>query len=280
MYVPVFFRGQHTHAFVTLYGREKRKKHLLLLHGIGSTGQESFQNIAPYLSLQYQLIVPDWIGFGRSARLLGPSDSYDAAYCAEWLFSFVVECKKSGILTSGYHLVAHSMSAIALAYSYESLHESIGKIILVNPAGFDRRINAAFAFILTNRIFSQHRAARIMANKFVWRRILGWSEKHRMRLIEGLTNGELEILTRYAKSGIHPWGVMKPSHVVPQRLASMECPVMLLHSTNDHIFYQRDYLQYATRAGWPVCIIPFYDHNIITRRPAECAEAISRFLAE
>lgn len=274
------FHGQSSSAHVTICG-EVNKPQILCLHGIGSSGVESFGNLAPYLQQQYQLILLDWVGFGQSSRYLGPGDTYGAEYCAEWLQSFVDAACSTGVLTPPFHLLALSMSAIPVVLDYNLLKDRLGKLILVNPAGLDRYISRRFAFALTSGIIGSS-AARLMAHELVWRRWLKWDEVKRQKLLSDLAHGaaELRVLIRYARAGILPYGRMKPTHYLPGSFVGIDIPVLLLCSRVDHVFYRREYLTFASsRLNWQVAINSHHDHNIVTQRPQDVAKAVEEFLS-
>lgn len=276
LFVTVPFRNNHTQAFVTVYG-DDTKPQILCLHGIGSSGQESFQNLAEHLSSDFQLVTIDWLGWGRSTRLLGDNDNYGASYCSEWFQLFIKSAIDQKILQPPFHVLAVSMSAIPLAISYEIIQQYLGSVMFINPAGLDTHINKVFAFILTQSWLNHQKVANILLQKLIWNKILGWSEFHWHRLHDGITNGELDLFIRYAKAGILPNGRMKPTHVVPDKFAELQKPILLIHS-RDHIFFKQQYLSFARQHDWKITHIDCKGHTPAVQQPELVAEEIRKFL--
>lgn len=270
--LTVSFRGQDTTARVTTYGNAAHQ--ILCLHGIGSTGIESYANLARYLSHDFQLVAPDWIGFGGSSRLLGPQDSYSADYCSEWLGHFIHTAVRQGTLRPPFTILAHSMSAIAVAKAFSKIKEHIRTIVLINPAGMDTEINRAFSFFLTSRLVPQYALARLILMPWIWYRVLRWSENHYRRMVQGLADGEFDVLLRYARAGIRPIGKMKPSHIIPDVFSTITAPVLLLTSSRDSIFSHQRYLDYAEKYVWQIHRIHHQNHYLLTRAAAEIAKTI------
>ena len=127
--IPVDFHHTPTRAHVTLYGDDSLPQ-IVCLHGIGSTGQESYGPLAEHLSQKYQLVAPDWIGCGGTTRLLGPKDFYSSDYCSEWLANFFNAAKNQGLLRTPVNVLASSMSAIGVAKSYPMIKHMLDKIVM------------------------------------------------------------------------------------------------------------------------------------------------------
>lgn len=270
--LTVTFRGQETTTKVTTFGNTGHQ--ILCLHGIGSTGSESYANLARYLSQDFQLVAPDWIGFGGSSRLLSPKDSYSADYCSEWLGHFLHTAVRQGILRPPFSILAHSMSAIAVAKAFSKIKHHISSIILINPAGMDTEINRAFSFFLTSRLIPQYVLARLILTPWIWYRILRWSEHHHRRMVQGLADGEFSVLLRYARAGIRPVGKMKPSHNIPDVFSTITARVLLLTSSRDSIFSRQRYLDFAKKYRWQIHRIHHQNHYLLTRAAGEIAETI------
>ncbi len=276
LFVPVVFKNNETKAFVTIYG-DGTKPQILCLHGIGSSGEESFHNLASRLSSDFQLVAIDWLGWGRSTRLLGPNDHYGSDYCSEWFQLFIQSAIEQHVLRPPFHVLAVSMSAIPLAISYEIIQQYLGSVMFINPAGLDTHINKIFAFILTHPWLNHRKVAKILLQKLIWNKILGWSEFHWQRLHAGLSNGELDLFIRYAKAGIRPNGRMKSTHVVPDKFETITKPVLLIHS-KDQIFYKQNYLTYAREKHWNIVHVNCHGHTPAVQQPERVAKEIRRFL--
>lgn len=274
--IQVPFRNNHTQAFATICG-DDTKPQILCLHGIGSSGKESFQHLANHLSNDFQLVAIDWLGWGRSTRLLSNDDDYGSDYCSEWFQLFIQSAIEQRVLRPPFHVLAVSMSAIPLAISYEILQQYLGSVMFINPAGLDTHINKIFAFILTHPWLNHRKVAKFLLRKFVWNKILGWSDFHWNRLNDGLSNGELDLFIRYAKAGILPNGRMKSTHVVPDKFDLITKPVLLIHS-QDHVFYKQYYLPYAREKHWNIVHVNCHGHTPAVQQPKRVAKEIKMFL--
>src|SRR5204862_6553559 len=93
-----------------------------------------------------ELVAPDWLGFGRSSRLLGERDDYGADYCSEWLLRFVAAARAQGILAGRFSILAASMAGIAVAKCHARLGDALDQVVLIAPAGLDTWVSRAFAF--------------------------------------------------------------------------------------------------------------------------------------
>ncbi len=275
--LQITFQGRETSAHVTSYG-DDGKPQLLCLHGIGSTGSESFENLARHLTKSFQLVIPDWIGFGKSSRLLNAADTYSADYCTEWLEKFITTAIRTGILGPHFSILAHSMSAIAVAKSYSRIKPYLNNLVFINPAGIDTHISRPFSFFLTSRLIPQRLLAWAILLPGIWYYVLRWNENHRKRMIQGLRDGEFEVLLRYARAGIRPIGKMKPTHVLPNTFAEITVPVLVISSSRDSIFYQREYLHFAKDHQWKVYVIAYPNHYLLTRATNDIAEHIVTFV--
>jgi len=276
IFVSILWQKTKTKAFVTIYG-DKNLPQILCLHGIGSTGQRSFENIAPFLTEKYQLIVIDWIGWGQSSRPLRDIDTYDTEYCSLWFQLFIQNAIEQKILHESFYILAVSMSAIPLAYSYEKLKRNILSIILINPAGFDTHISKIFSFILTHPMWNHEKLAHFLMKPIIWRKILHWSDHHKERLINSIKSRELELFIRYAKAGIRPNGLMKSTHILPEKFTEIKKPVLLIHS-RDQIFYRKNYVNFAKKHKWKDVEMKMKSHTPAVQKPKETAEVILDFL--
>lgn len=277
--VGVTFHGEKTNAHVTVYG-DPDKPQLLCLHGIGSTGSESFDNIADHLGGEFQLVAPDWIGFGKSSRLLGKSDTYSSGYCTEWLATLIETAQRNGILNQTFDILAHSMSALAVAKFFERMKTHFRKIVFINPAGMETKINRIFSFFLTSPHINQRTLAKFTIHPLIWFHVLHWSKSHRNRLIDGLQDGEFDVLVRYAKAGINPNGTMKLTNVIPEAFEKISAPILVIASSHDSIFFKRKYLDIARSHGWQIREIQIANHHLLTRESIRVADCVRSFLNE
>lgn len=107
---------------------------LVLLHGyMGS--KETWLPMAPYLTSNFHVIIPDLPGWGRSSRIANADYGYPAQ--AKRLGGFVQALHLGGIALAG-----HSMGG-AIAGLYASQHpQDVGALILIDSAGAPFKDNA------------------------------------------------------------------------------------------------------------------------------------------
>ncbi|MCX6128881.1 MAG: alpha/beta hydrolase [Proteobacteria bacterium] len=104
-----------------------RPERLIFLPGFADT-KENFYNAAQFLVQDYDMIIPDLPGFGRSFKRKG--ERYNLKNYALWLHDFIMETG-----WTDFHLAGNSLGggiAIELALS---LPERIKSLTLVDPAG-------------------------------------------------------------------------------------------------------------------------------------------------
>ncbi|HET6914307.1 MAG TPA: alpha/beta fold hydrolase [Rhodanobacteraceae bacterium] len=107
---------------------------LVLLHGYMGNRQ-AWLPMAPYLTPNFHLIIPDLPGWGASSRIANADYGYPAQ--AKRLHQFVQALHLGGIALAG-----HSMGG-AIAGLYASEHpQDIGALILIDSAGAPFRDNA------------------------------------------------------------------------------------------------------------------------------------------
>ena len=111
---------------------------LLLLHGFDSSFLE-FRRIYPYLKKNFQIIIPDLLGFGFSPRFATNE------YSPKKIISYLVDVIEDLNLNKKLKIIGASMGgSAALKLSYE-IPEIIDKIMLLSPAGlFGKSMNIPF----------------------------------------------------------------------------------------------------------------------------------------
>jgi len=101
---------------------------ILLLHGFDSSFLE-FRRIYKSLKSNFQVIVPDLLGFGFSPRCA--TNEYNSSK----IISYLIDLLKTLDLTRNLKIIGASMGgSIALKLAFE-FSDSIDKIILLSPAG-------------------------------------------------------------------------------------------------------------------------------------------------
>jgi len=102
------------------------KNTLVLLHGLGASA-ERWLNVLPLFSKNYNVIVPDLIGFGLSDK---PLTDYTPEFFSDFLEKFFAQ---TGI--SRLNLIGSSLGGQIAATYTSTHHDEIEKLILVSPAG-------------------------------------------------------------------------------------------------------------------------------------------------
>ena len=101
---------------------------LLLLHGFDSSFLE-FRRIYQSLKINFQVIIPDLLGFGFSPRCA--TNNYNPSK----IISYLIDILKSLKITNNLKIIGASMGgSTALKLAFE-IPDSIDKIILLSPAG-------------------------------------------------------------------------------------------------------------------------------------------------
>ena len=154
LFMPMRFKGKNVSVHITTYGKNS-KKQILCLHGFGSDGRDSFDNVAKYLSKDYQLIAIDWIGFGKTTRLLRKMDNYNHRYMSSFLEKFITIAIAKKILKKRFSIFAVSMSGLMTGMLYKRIEKYLESIIFLNPAGFDKEISAKFSVVMANPLLNQ-----------------------------------------------------------------------------------------------------------------------------
>lgn len=274
--IKVSFCGVETTCHVIICGSGRP---LVCLHGIGSSGWNTFSGIVPHLSSQFTLVIIDWLGFGKSSVHLRKVDTYSASYLTEWLAAVLKEFEENRIALHPFSFLAGSMGSLGVMLLHLRGLQPVGPSIFVNPAGFSKRINFWFASSLANPLFPVISLARLAANsQFVWQRILGWDAEKQEWLKDGLADGRFEVLLRYVRAGILPWGGMKKTHIIRDRVRELNFPVVLVYGENDTHFPTNDYLTYGAELPH-ASVIKLSDvgHNVFTKKPEELSRIIKQF---
>ena len=100
---------------------------VILLHGLGGSTQNWLYNVGP-LSQQFRVIVPDQIGFGRSAR---PMINYRVRTYVDFLEQF---CRTLNIERAT--LVGNSMGGWIAAHFAIEFPEKVERLVLVDATGY------------------------------------------------------------------------------------------------------------------------------------------------
>lgn len=269
------FLGRNILVHITTYGHGK--KQLLCLHGFASSGMETFKRIIPHISREYQVVLVDWIGFGKTTKLLEEKDTYNHTYLTEWLTQFITSARKKKILKKRFSIAAVSMSGLMTGLAYHEIKEFVEKIVFVNPAGFDHRISMKYSMVFANPLLKRERFLKIISRPLFWKRVLGLNDRHKKKLESIMHSGELEVYSRCARNSMNARGKINKTHICTT-YQDISCPVLLVCSTRDTMIIDQEYVRVAEKFGWSIVRVRNDDHVLIARKPRSVAKAIKEFL--
>lgn len=105
---------------------------VVLLHGLSGSSRWWLRN-APELSESYRVVIPDLVGFGRSAR---PEAALPRIPAAARLLTEWLEAREM----SRPHLVGHSMGGQVAVHLAAGAPERVDRLVLVDAAGIPRQL--------------------------------------------------------------------------------------------------------------------------------------------
>jgi pimeloyl-ACP methyl ester carboxylesterase len=109
------------------YGKDKHQKHILFIHGLGSS-PIVWRDIPQALSEYFHTIAVDLIGFGESDK---PQLTYTISYFAKFIKNFLRQIGIKDKIT----IIGHSLGGyIAIEYAIEN-KEHIEKLVLIDSSG-------------------------------------------------------------------------------------------------------------------------------------------------
>lgn len=221
---------------------------LLLVHGLSGSARWWDRNV-PELAHRYRVLVPDLIGFGRSALRRGrlPSPAQLAEVLAEWLRTIGV---------ARMHLVGHSMGGQLAVHFATRFPERIHRLVLVDAAGLPRPVTpfAALRF-----------AAELTP---VWR----WGDPQFLPVIVGdaWTAGPRTLL----RAILHVLGDdLRPL------LPLIQAPTLIVWGERDSwVPLEHAWELRRAIAGARLAVLRGASHNPMVDRPADFNRLVLRFL--
>ncbi|MFY0570368.1 alpha/beta fold hydrolase [Archangium lansingense] len=193
---------------------------VLLLHGLGSSGQD-WELVAPRLAAAgYRVIIPDVRGHGRSDK---PAGSYGVPLFARDIRDL---CERLGL--TQVHVVGLSMGGMIgfqLAVDRPALVRSL-TVINSGPDMVPRTLSLRLMFatrMLLLKTLGPRTLARILAPKLFPK---PEQAELRRRVVESIGANEPDAYAR-ATRGLVGWTVL-------DRLKDISCPVLVLASDNDY----------------------------------------------
>jgi len=276
LFLPMKFKGASIKVHVLIYGRKDAEKQVLCLHGFASSGKVGYENIAKHMK-NYNLVAIDWIGYGKSSKPLRKQDTYDDNYMICFLMKFIETAVKKKILRKKFNVIATSMSGIAIGTAYHQLEKHLEKIVLVNPAGFDRRINMKFSLLLVNPLIRREQFRKRISKRVLHGELFGWKQDQKKRLAKLLCSDEFSVYLRTVKAAIRPRGRIKNKYrcINPERI---KVPVLMIASLKDTLIRRQRYIRVAKKCKWKIVRVNYNDHALLIYRPKEVAEAAKKFL--
>jgi 2-hydroxy-6-oxonona-2,4-dienedioate hydrolase len=127
------------------------KKTLVLIHGLGASC-ERWEKVLPIFENDFQVIVPDLIGFGYSDK---PTVDYTMDFFSNFLEKFLktLEINKTSIIGS-------SLGG-QIAVEYTSSHSnSVEKLILVSPSGIMKQSTFALDAYIMAALYPNENSAK------------------------------------------------------------------------------------------------------------------------
>jgi len=111
------------------YGKDKHQKHILFIHGLGSS-PIVWRDIPEALSKHFHTVAVDLIGFGESDK---PQLNYTTSFFAKFIKNFLTQI---GIKdTDKITIIGHSLGGyIAIEYAIEN-KKNIEKLVLIDTSG-------------------------------------------------------------------------------------------------------------------------------------------------
>lgn len=236
---------------------------LLLLHGLGSSGQD-WELVAPRLAAHYRVLVPDVRGHGRSDK---PAGAYGVPLFARDIAAL---CDRLGL--TAVHVVGLSMGGMIAFELAVRRPELVRSLVIVNsgPDMVPRTLQFRLALgtrVLLARLLGPRGMARILGPKLFPK---PEQAELRRRLEERLGQNDPDVYLR-ATRGLIGWTVL-------DRLHKITCPVLALAS-------DRDYTPPSVKAAYVARLkdarmelIRDSGHASPVDQPEQIGDAVLRFL--
>ena len=144
--------------FINIDGSEIRylesgssKKTLLLIHGLGASC-ERWEKVLPIFEKDFQVIVPDLIGFGQSDK---PTVDYTIDFFSNFLEKFL---KSLGIEKTT--IIGSSLGGQIAAEFTSANPNSVEKLILVSPSGIMKQSTFALDAYIMAALYPNEQSAK------------------------------------------------------------------------------------------------------------------------
>lgn len=237
---------------------------LLLLHGLGSSGQD-WELVAPQLAAHHRVVVPDVRGHGRSDK---PPGEYGVPLFARDIAAF---CDRLGL--GAVNVVGLSMGGMIAFELAVSRPDLVRSLVIVNsgPDMVPRTLQFKFALgtrVLLARLLGPRRMARILGPKLFPK---PEQAELRRRLEERIGQNDPDVYLR-ATRGLIGWSVL-------DRLHEITCPVLALASDRDYTPPSLKEAYVARLKDARMELVRDSGHASPVDQPEQISSAILRFLS-
>ena len=194
------------------------KQNLLLIHGLGASS-ERWENVIPYFSKNYRVIVPDLIGFGLSDK---PMVDYTTDYLADFVSEFLNE-----IGIDSLSIIGSSLGGQIAAEFAHNNSEKLKKLVLVSPSGIMKHTTPALDAYIMAALYPSVDSA-----------------SHAFQLMSGRRNIDEKTINGFVKRMKLPNAKMafmstllglKDADTITTKLESINSPTLIVWGENDPV---------------------------------------------
>ena len=194
------------------------KQNLLLIHGLGASS-ERWENVIPYFSKNYRVIVPDLIGFGLSDK---PMVDYTTDYLADFVSEFLNE-----IGIDSLSIIGSSLGGQIAAEFAHNNSEKLKKLVLVSPSGIMKHTTPALDAYIMAALYPSVDSA-----------------SHAFQLMSGRRNIDEKTINGFVKRMKLPNAKMafmstllglKDADIITTKLESINSPTLIVWGENDPV---------------------------------------------
>ena len=194
------------------------KSTLVLVHGLGASA-ERWSNAIPYFAKDYNLIIPDLIGFGYSDK---PLVDYTTDFFSEFLEKFF-----DSLGIDNLNIIGSSLGGQVTA-EYTSKNSNIEKLILVSPSGVMKQSTPALDAYIMAALYPNEANA-----KNAFEMMEGSGIEADSKIVEGfvermkLPNAKMAFMSTILG--------LKNAEVITNKLKTINTPTMIIWGANDPV---------------------------------------------
>lgn len=220
------FYGDEERSLFYYSGGAREGAPMLLIHGLGGWAEHWFPILAGVAD--YRCLIPDLPGFGRSQALDEPSSD---ALCG--VLVDLMRAETSGRVI----LVGHSLGAGLAMKIALSMPERVHALILIDAAGFSRRIPMAFRLASLPGVGEVMSANTPTFTRLRWRAQFGRRAMCTDEFIHDVCHflSLFDCRRTYLKLLRNGVGLMGLRETIVDRLPDLRCPVLLCWGGRDRI---------------------------------------------